>query len=112
MRPSAFAVFTLMTSSNLLGCCTGRSAGLAPLRKLSGVNSLEPIDVCQLWAIAEQTASLAKSRCRAMAGTRRCDASAAIRRRNPIGETLSSHVEKRCEGTIKLVLRARAQHME
>src|SRR5712691_5442544 len=32
VRPSALAVFKLMTSSNLVGCSTGRSAGLAPLR--------------------------------------------------------------------------------
>ena len=32
MRPSAFAVLRLMTSSNLVGCSTGRSAGLSPLR--------------------------------------------------------------------------------
>src|SRR5262249_53702127 len=31
-RPSALAVFRLITSSNLVGCCTGRSAGFAPLR--------------------------------------------------------------------------------
>ena len=30
--PSAFAVFRLMTSSNLTGCSTGRSAGFAPLK--------------------------------------------------------------------------------
>src|SRR5262245_41790110 len=35
VRPSAFAVFRLITSSNLVGCCTGRSAGLAPLRTRS-----------------------------------------------------------------------------
>src|SRR5206468_12480457 len=35
VRPSALAVFRLMTNSNLVGCCTGRSAGLAPLRILS-----------------------------------------------------------------------------
>src|ERR1700756_3125399 len=33
-KPSAFAVLRLMTSSNLLDCTTGRSAGLAPLRIL------------------------------------------------------------------------------
>ena len=33
--PSVFAVLRLMTSSNLVGCCTGRSEGLAPLRMLS-----------------------------------------------------------------------------
>jgi hypothetical protein len=32
VRPSALAVWWLMTSSNLLACTTGRSAGLAPLR--------------------------------------------------------------------------------
>ena len=31
-RLSAFAVFRLMMNSNLVGCNTGRSAGLAPLR--------------------------------------------------------------------------------
>ena len=32
--PSALAVDRLMTSSNLVGCWTGKSAGLAPLRIL------------------------------------------------------------------------------
>jgi hypothetical protein len=35
VRPSDFAVFRLMTSRNLVGCWTGRSAGLAPFRILS-----------------------------------------------------------------------------
>ena len=35
VRPSAFAVFMLITSSNFVGCSIGRSAGLAPLRILS-----------------------------------------------------------------------------
>ncbi len=30
--PSAFAVWRLMVTSNLVGCLTGRSADLAPLR--------------------------------------------------------------------------------
>ena len=34
-RPSALTVVRLMTSSNLVGCSTGRSAGLVPLRILS-----------------------------------------------------------------------------
>src|SRR5262249_21149975 len=33
--PSALAVLRLMTSSNFVGCSTGRSPGLAPLRILS-----------------------------------------------------------------------------
>ena len=35
VSPSTFAVFPLMTSSNVVGCSTGRSRGLAPLRILS-----------------------------------------------------------------------------
>jgi len=35
VRPSALAVFMLITSSNLVGCSTGRSEGLVPLRILS-----------------------------------------------------------------------------
>src|SRR5262249_55612244 len=34
-RPSAFAALRLMTSSNLVGCSTGISAGLSPFRILS-----------------------------------------------------------------------------
>jgi len=32
VKPSALAVFRLMTSSNFVGCMTGRSEGLSPLR--------------------------------------------------------------------------------
>jgi len=35
VMPSAFAVLRLITSSNLVGCSTGRSLGLAPFRILS-----------------------------------------------------------------------------
>jgi Transposase len=35
VRPRALAVFRLMTSSNFVGCSTGRSLGFAPLRILS-----------------------------------------------------------------------------
>ena len=35
VRPSAFAVFRFTTSSNFVGCSTGRSPGFAPLRILS-----------------------------------------------------------------------------
>src|SRR5262245_49149976 len=34
-RPRAFAVLILMISSNLVGCSTGKSAGLAPRKILS-----------------------------------------------------------------------------
>ena len=35
VRPSAYAVLRFITSSNFVGCSTGRSAGFAPLRILS-----------------------------------------------------------------------------
>ena len=35
VRPMALAVLRLMTSSNFVGCSTGKSAGLAPCRILS-----------------------------------------------------------------------------
>ena len=35
VRLSAFAVLRLITNSNFIGCSTGKSAGLAPLRILS-----------------------------------------------------------------------------
>ena len=35
VRPICLAVFKLITNSNFVGCCTGRSAGLAPFRILS-----------------------------------------------------------------------------
>jgi hypothetical protein len=38
VRPSALAVLRLTTSSNFVGCSTGRSAGFAP-RKILSTNS-------------------------------------------------------------------------
>jgi hypothetical protein len=35
VRPRALAVFRLMTNTNLVGCRTGRSPGLAPLKTAS-----------------------------------------------------------------------------
>src|SRR5262249_8600630 len=35
VKPRALAILRLMTSSNFVGCSTGRSAGFAPLRILS-----------------------------------------------------------------------------
>ena len=35
VRPRSLAVFRLITNSNFVGCSTGKSAGLAPLRILS-----------------------------------------------------------------------------
>src|SRR5262249_8800046 len=35
VKPSSFAVLILITNSNLVGCCTGNSAGFAPFRMRS-----------------------------------------------------------------------------
>src|SRR5262249_16347315 len=40
VKPSAFAVLRLITSSNLVGCCTGRLAGPSPLRIRSMYDAL------------------------------------------------------------------------
>jgi hypothetical protein len=37
VRPSAFAVLRLITSSNLVGCMTGRSAGLFAIENTAGI---------------------------------------------------------------------------
>src|SRR5262249_11549276 len=39
VRPSALAVFRLMTRSNLVGCSTGMSPGFAPFRILSTISA-------------------------------------------------------------------------
>jgi hypothetical protein len=43
VRPSLLAVFMLMTSSNFVGCSTGKSAGFAPLSILS-TNTAERLE--------------------------------------------------------------------
>ena len=35
VRPICFAAFRLITNSNFVACCTGKSAGLAPFKILS-----------------------------------------------------------------------------
>ena len=51
MRPSALAVFMLITSSNLVGCSTGRSEGLAPLRILVDVAACTAEQIDQIGAV-------------------------------------------------------------
>ena len=41
LRPSPLAVFRLITSSNLVGCSTGRSAGFVPRKRLGAKNSVQ-----------------------------------------------------------------------
>src|SRR4030095_14488984 len=42
VRPSSLAVLRLIISSNLVGCSTGRSEGLVPLRILSTIDAPRP----------------------------------------------------------------------
>ena len=77
-RPSAFAVRRLITSSNLVGCSTGMSAGLAPMRMRStcpatwwnGTRMFGPYD--------KRPPASAFSRRWNTVGSRACCASAAI----------------------------------
>jgi hypothetical protein len=54
VRPSAFAVLRLITKSNFVGCCTGSSAGLAPLRILVHVAGTTPQQVGVVGPIRHQ----------------------------------------------------------
>src|SRR5215472_12027502 len=58
VRPSALAVLRLMTSSNLVGCSTGRSAGLEPLRDLCHIGSGASIEISEIRAVAHEGACL------------------------------------------------------
>ena len=58
VRPSAFAVFALTTSSNLLGCSTGSSAGAAPLRDPVRVVGDASHDVVDIRPVGHKAASL------------------------------------------------------
>src|SRR5262245_46450506 len=56
-RPSAFAVLRLITSSNFVGCSTGRSPGLAPLRILSTKCAVRR-NMLEVHSVAHETASI------------------------------------------------------
>jgi hypothetical protein len=68
-RASAFAVFMLITISNLLACITGSSAGVAPLSTRPGINAHLAIDLDSVDAIALQAPASAYSRKWYMVGT-------------------------------------------
>ena len=55
-RPMAFAVFRLITRSNLVGCSTGRSAGFAPLRILSTNNAARRQYIVEIRGVRHQPA--------------------------------------------------------
>ena len=54
VRPRALAVLRLITSSNFVGCSTGRSAGLAPLRMRLHVRRPVPIHTRQIDPVAHE----------------------------------------------------------
>ena len=58
--PSARAVCRLMTNSNLVDCRTGRSAGLAPLRMLPGIDADLTKHVREVGSVAHQPAGCHK----------------------------------------------------
>ena len=60
VMPSALAVVRLMTSSNLVGCSTGMSAGLAPLRILSTTVARAPKHIRRECPVGQQPARCKK----------------------------------------------------
>src|SRR5438128_8930466 len=52
-RPSALAVLRLMTSSYLVGACTGRSAGFSP-REHDGHGAGRPLQCLNAWGARSQ----------------------------------------------------------
>jgi hypothetical protein len=58
VRPICFAVFRLMTSSNFVGCSTGRSAGLAPFIIFVHVGGDAPVAVRGVRTVGHQPASI------------------------------------------------------
>jgi len=61
-RPSALAVFRLMTRSNLVGCSTGSSAGFCTLEDASGISANLAIAVGQVASVAHWPPAWTNSR--------------------------------------------------
>ena len=55
MRPSASAVFMLITSSYLVGCSTGRSEGLVTIQNLIDVAARTAEQISYIWAVYDQS---------------------------------------------------------
>jgi hypothetical protein len=58
MRPSALAVFMLISGSNLVGCSTGRSEGLVPFRDLIDVTACAAEQIGYIGAVDRQSATI------------------------------------------------------
>ena len=58
VSPRTLAVLRLMTSSNLVGCSTGRSAGFSPWKDLVHVDTKAPEAVRFVQVIGEETPGL------------------------------------------------------
>jgi hypothetical protein len=63
-KRSARAVLRLITSSNLIACIAGRSAGFAPLRNATGVGSDLAKGISEVGSVAHQPAGFDKSAAR------------------------------------------------
>ena len=60
LRPSILAVWALMTSSNLVGCTTGKSAGLAPSEDAAGIDADLTPRIRNVGSVAHQPAGFSK----------------------------------------------------
>ncbi|MGB8610098.1 MAG: hypothetical protein WCD60_00435, partial [Pseudolabrys sp.] len=59
-RTRCVRVWTLITSSNLVACATGRSPGFAPLRIRAGINADLPICIRNVGGVAHEPANFGK----------------------------------------------------
>src|SRR4029434_46409 len=60
VSPICFAAFKLITNSNFVACCTGKSAGLAPFKILSTYHSRAPIEIIEVHPIGHEAALIDK----------------------------------------------------
>jgi len=69
VRPSAFAVFRVMTNSNFVGCSIGRSAGFVPFKLRSTYSAARRSISGRSAPYAMSTPASAAARNGAMAGS-------------------------------------------
>ena len=108
-RPSAFAVFRLINSSNLVGCSIGRSNGFAPLENLVHIGRGAPIQLGKICPICNEATQLHKLLALNIAGSRCLAARSTMRLRSlknkvlELEQCFGARSDHRRECVVKLV---------
>ena len=91
-RPRAFAVLRLMTISNLVGCCTGRSPGFSP-RSILSTYDIPQASVRVRGSISSGSVNLGRITpvLRVTGSCRLCPSAAAARDRAGLGSSATPH---------------------